>query len=77
MANMTCKHRGKDIMIELPFGLEIEFLSDSELMDKITEVLEIIKMKKSMQDDDQDEQELYEELETERIRRYDKSSMHN
>jgi len=61
-------------MIELPFGLEIEFLSDSELMDKITEVLEVINMKKSMQDDDQDEQELYEELETERIRRQSKPS---
>ena len=72
---MTCKHGGTDIMIELPFGVEIEFLSDSELMDKITEVLEVIKMKKSMQDDDQDEQELYEELETERIRRQGKSSL--
>ena len=71
---MKYKHGGTDLMIELPFGLEIEFLSDSELMDKITEVLEVINMKKSMQDDDQDEQELYEELETERIRRQSKPS---
>jgi hypothetical protein len=56
-------------MVELPFGLEVEFLSDNELMDNITRVLQVIKMKKSTQDDDRDERELYQELETERIRR--------
>jgi len=55
--------------MELPFGLEIEFLSDNELIDKITEVLQVIEVKKRTHDDDRDEQELYQELETERLRR--------
>jgi hypothetical protein len=43
-------------------------------MDKITEVLQVINMKKGTHDDDRDEQELYQELETERLRRQVKPS---
>jgi len=56
-------------MTEFPSALDLEFLSDSELMDKIAEVMTVIDQKKGIQEDDRDEQELLEELEAEQVRR--------
>ena len=56
-------------MTEFPLALDLEFLSDSELMDKIAEVMTVIDQKKGIQEDDRDEQELLEELEAEQVRR--------
>jgi hypothetical protein len=65
---------GESKMVEFPSALDLEFLSDSELMDKIAEVITVIEQKKTMQEDDQDEQDFLEELETEQIRRQQKPS---
>ena len=56
-------------MTEFPSALDVEFLSDDELMDKIAEVITVIEEKKSIQEDDQDEQDILEELEAEHVRR--------
>ena len=56
-------------MTEFPSALDLEYLSDSELMDKIAEVMTVIDQKKGIQEDDRDEQELLEELEAEQVRR--------
>jgi len=56
-------------MSEFPSALDVEFLSDDDLMDKITEIITVIEAKKSAQEDDQDEQEILEELEAEHVRR--------
>jgi hypothetical protein len=56
-------------MTEYPSALELEFLSDSELLHKLSEVIGIIKVKQNTQDDDRDEQDFYQELEAERVRR--------
>ena len=56
-------------MTEFPSALDLEFLSDSELLHKISKVISIIKVKQTTQDDDRDEQDFYQELETERARR--------
>ena len=56
-------------MTEIPSALDMEFLSDAELMDKIAEVITVIEEKKSAQEDDSDEQDYLEELEAEHIRR--------
>ncbi|MBA3868752.1 MAG: hypothetical protein ABI970_14775 [Chloroflexota bacterium] len=56
-------------MSEFPSALDVEFLSDEDLMDKITEIITVIEAKKSAQEDDQDEQEILEELEAEHVRR--------
>lgn len=56
-------------MSEFPSALDVEFLSDDDLMEKITEIITVIEAKKSAQEDDQDEQEILEELEAEHVRR--------
>ena len=56
-------------MSEFPSALDVEFLSDDDLMEKITEIITVIEEKKSIQEDDQDEQEILEELEAEHVRR--------
>ena len=56
-------------MTEIPSALDMEFLSDAELMDKIAEVITLIEEKKSAQEDDSDEQDYLEELEAEHVRR--------
>ena len=56
-------------MSEFPSALDVEFLSDDDLMEKITEIITEIEAKKSAQEDDQDEQEILEELEAEHVRR--------
>ena len=61
-------------MTEFPSALDLEFLSDSELLDKIAEVMTVIDQKKGIQEDDSDEQELLEELESEQVRRQQRPS---
>lgn len=56
-------------MTEFPSALDVEFLSDDDLMEKITEIITVIEAKKNAQEDDQDEQEILEELEAEHVRR--------
>ena len=64
-------------MSEFPSALDVEFLSDDDLMDKIAEVITVIEEKKSIQEDDQDEQEILEELEAEHVRRQLQSPKNN
>ncbi len=61
-------------MTEFPSALDLEFLSDNDLSDKIAEIITIIDEKKSTQEDDRDEQEFLEELEAEQVRRQMKPS---
>ena len=61
-------------MTEYPSALDLELLSDGELMDKIAEVITVIDQKKGVPEDDRDEQELLEELEAEQVRRQQKPS---
>lgn len=56
-------------MLELPSALELESLSDSELADRISAVLIVIKASKTLRGDDSDQQQLYRALETDQSRR--------
>lgn len=55
--------------MELPSALELESLSDSELIDRITAVKTLITENQSSYGDESDEQRLYRALETDLARR--------
>ncbi|MEP6989128.1 MAG: hypothetical protein ABI970_26230 [Chloroflexota bacterium] len=56
-------------MSKRPSALELEILSDSELMDKIAEAFQAIKNSDTTFGDNSPEQKLYRSLEIERTRR--------
>ena len=56
-------------MLNLPSALELESLSDTELMDKITAATKAIKEGFTLYGDDSDEQQLYRSLITDQNRR--------
>ena len=56
-------------MLVLPSALELEGLSDNELMERITAATEAIKTAKVPYGDDSDEQQLYRSLITDHNRR--------
>lgn len=56
-------------MPELPSALELESLSDSELDDRISAALSVIKDSKTLHGDDSDQQQLYRALITDQSRR--------
>ncbi len=56
-------------MTELPSSLELESLSESELISRIAQVSEVIKGKNSLRGDESFEQKLVMALETEQSRR--------
>ena len=56
-------------MLEIPSALELESLSDSELLERITAITKIIKDSETLYGDDSDEQRLYRALQTDSQRR--------
>ena len=56
-------------MLDLPSALELESLSDSELMDRITAATKALKEAFTLYGDDSDEQQLYRSLITDQNRR--------
>ena len=56
-------------MLDLPSALELEMLSDNELSDKISKLLNAISETKSMSDRDSYSQHLYHILQAEHERR--------
>jgi hypothetical protein len=56
-------------MLDLPSALELESLSDSELMERITAATKAIKEASTIYGDDSDEQRLYRSLITDQNRR--------
>ena len=56
-------------MVHFPSILELELLSDRELMDEQIAVLQVLNQKAGIQEDASDEREFYEALKTERLRR--------
>jgi hypothetical protein len=64
-------------MVHFPSVLELELLSDRELMDKQIDVLQVLNEKAGIHEDASDEQEFYEALKTERLRRQNVPSENN
>lgn len=64
-------------MVHFPSVLELELLSDRELMDKQIDVLQVLNEKAGIHEDASDEQEFYEALKTERHRRQSATSANN
>ena len=56
-------------MLEIPSALELESLSDSELLERITVITKIIKDSETLYGDDSNEQKLYRALQTDSQRR--------
>ena len=56
-------------MLDLPSALELESLSDNELMERISAAINAIKEAFTLYGDDSDEQQLYRSLITDQNRR--------
>ena len=56
-------------MLEIPSALELECLSDSELLERIIVATQVIKDSKTLYGDDSDEQQMYRALQTDSQRR--------